>query len=65
MAMEQSGPVVPFHLAVFTEDGVAADAGTPNAPAISARGIFGGAVVAGGSTNTVPVYSDGMNWRIG
>jgi hypothetical protein len=24
-----------------------------------------GAIAAGGGTNTVPVYSDGTNWRIG
>lgn len=31
---------------------------------VTAAGNFG-AVVAGGSTNFVPVYSDGTNWRIG
>jgi len=31
---------------------------------VAASGNFG-AVVASGGTNTVPVYSDGVNWRIG
>jgi len=31
---------------------------------VAASGNFG-AIVAGGGTNNVPVYSDGTNWRIG
>jgi hypothetical protein len=31
---------------------------------VAAAGNFG-AVVTGGGANTVPVYSDGTNWRIG
>lgn len=35
-----------------------------NNSSVAATGNFG-AIVAGGGANTVPVYSDGTNWRIG
>jgi hypothetical protein len=41
-AVVQSGPVVPFHAATFFQNGVIADAGSPQTPFLSALGLFGG-----------------------
>lgn len=43
--------------------GVGADAFVTDANATMTAGI--GATVAGGGANKVPVYSDGVNWKIG
>jgi hypothetical protein len=41
-AIEQSGPIVGFHPAVFTVNGVVADGGSPDQPGVGALGIFNG-----------------------
>jgi hypothetical protein len=41
-AIQQSGAVVPFHSAAWFQNGVLADAGTPQTPFISSLGLFNG-----------------------
>jgi hypothetical protein len=40
--VQQSGPIVPFHVPVWGSNGVIMDGGSPQAPAVSALGMFNG-----------------------
>lgn len=41
-AIQQSGPIVPFHAPAWFQNGVQGDAGTPQSPFIGAFGLFNG-----------------------
>ena len=41
-AIQQSGPVTPFHAGVWFSNGVLADGGTPTTPFLNSLGLFGG-----------------------